>query len=375
MMKIAVLGTRGIPAHYGGFETFAEKLAIGLCARGFDVTVFCESGESSSPDVFQGVKLRYVSAPPLGPLQTILYDVQCLWAARKGFDVVYMLGYGVAPFCIIPRLWDTEVWINPDGLEWARAKWRFVARNYFRLMEWASIHAANRIIADADAIAMSLASRHGKLASCTVIPYGCEIAEAPVRVESLSEWNLAPGSYYLVVCRLEPENHVLEILQAFQGSRSSRQLIVVGDHRMKTAYVARLRKVRDPRIRMIGTVYDQAKLTCLRYHSFAYIHGHSVGGTNPSLLEAMGCGNLIFAHANPFNRETLGLCGFYFSNREELIQAIDGAEQEETGLTQLKEESRLRARSNYNWPDIISSYVSLLEQISRSVAHRLPIKT
>src|ERR1039458_7929032 len=106
-MRIASLGTRGIPARYGGFETFAQKLAAGLFARGFDVTVFCESGKSSAPDVFQGVKLRYVSAPSLGPLQTILYDLRCLWAARRGYDVVYMLGYGAAPFCLIPRLWGT----------------------------------------------------------------------------------------------------------------------------------------------------------------------------------------------------------------------------------------------------------------------------
>jgi glycosyltransferase involved in cell wall biosynthesis len=360
-MRIAILGTRGIPARYGGFETFAQKLAAGLFARGFDVTVFCESGKSSAPDVFQGVKLRYVSAPSLGPLQTILYDLRCLWAARRGYDVVYMLGYGAAPFCLIPRLWGTEVWINPDGLEWARAKWGFFAKCYFRLMEWASIHAANRIIADAEAIATSLVGRHGKLPACTVIPYGCEVIETPLPAEPLSEWSLVPESYYLVVCRFEPENHVREILQAFQRSRSKRQLIVVGNHLTETRYVAQLRTVQDPRIRMIGTVYDQAKLTCLRYHSFAYMHGHSVGGTNPSLLEAMGCGNLIFTHDNAFNRETLGPCGYYFANTLELTQAIDRAEQEDTGLARFREASRSRARANYRWPDIICRYVALLE--------------
>jgi len=361
-MRLAILGTRGIPARYGGFETFAERLAIGLFGRGFDVTVFCESGESPAPDVFHGVKLRYVSAPALGPLQTILYDLRCLWAARRGYDVVYMLGYGAAPFCLIPRLWNTAVWINPDGLEWARAKWGFFAKCYFRLMEWASLHAANRIIADAEAIAMSLASRHGKLPTCTVIPYGCDVIETPPPAELLSEWSLVPESYYLVVCRLEPENHVLEILQAFQRSSSNRQLIVVGNHFIETGYVAQICAVQDPRIRLIGTVYDQAKLTCLRYHSFAYMHGHSVGGTNPSLLEAMGCGNLIFAHDNPFNRETLGPCGYYFANAPELTQAIDRAEQEHTELMRLREASRSRTRENYSWLHIISKYASLLEK-------------
>ncbi|MGD0548536.1 MAG: DUF1972 domain-containing protein, partial [Terracidiphilus sp.] len=200
-MKIAILGTRGIPARYGGFETFAEKLATGLVACGFDVTVFCESGESGAPDLFHGVKLRYDSAPPFGPLRTILYDLQCLWSARKGYDVVYMLGYGAAPFCVIPRLWGTEVWINPDGLEWARAKWGFLARSYFRLMEWSSLYAANRMIADAEAISASLAGRHGRVRNCSVIRYGCEVIEEPPPAEPLVEWKLVPGSYYLIVCR------------------------------------------------------------------------------------------------------------------------------------------------------------------------------
>jgi glycosyltransferase involved in cell wall biosynthesis len=188
------------------------------------------------------------------------------------------------------------------------------------------------------------------------------VIETPPPAQPLSQWNLIPGSYHLVVCRLEPENHVLEILLAFQQSRSSRQLIVVGNHLAETRYVAQLRAVQDPRIRMIGAVYDQAKLTCLRYHSFAYMHGHSVGGTNPSLLEAMGCRNLIFAHDNSFNRETLGPCGIYFANAGELTQAIDCAEQDGALPEQLREASRSRARALYRWPDIIAKYVALLER-------------
>jgi len=305
-MKIAILGTRGIPARYGGFETFAEKLAVGLVEHGIEVTVFCESDRETAPECFQGVLLSYVCSPALGPLQTILYDLKCLWAARRGFDVVYMLGYGAAQFCFIPRLWGAEVWINPDGLEWARAKWGVVAKSYFRLMEWISLQVANRIVADAEAIAVSLAERHGRLKACTVIPYGCEVIETPPPTDSLNTWQLSPSGYYILVCRLEPENHVLEILQAFKQSKSRRQLIVVGNHRTGSDYVAQLCAIADSRIRMIGTVYEQTVLTSLRYHSFAYMHGHSVGGTNPSLLEAMGCGNLIFAHDNPFNRDSDG---------------------------------------------------------------------
>jgi len=360
-MKVAILGARGIPARYGGFETFAEKLAVGLFERGFDVTVFCESGEVSASDVFHGVKLRYVSAPSLGPLTTVFYDLKCLWAARKGYDLVYMLGYGAAPFCVIPRLGGAKVWINPDGLEWARAKWGFVARNYFRLMEWISLHASNRIIADAEAIATSLASRHGKLRACTVIPYGCEVIETPLAVEPLSQWNLVPNSYFLVVARLEPENQVLEMLQAFQQSRSNMQLVVVGNHLAESQYVERLRAVRDPRIRMIGAVYDQHQLACLRYHCFAYLHGHTVGGTNPSLLEAMGCGNLIVAHDNPFNREVLGEYAFFFGGTNDLTSILDRIEEDESTQSRMRSGAQLRAMDHYSWPSIIERYISLMQ--------------
>lgn len=362
-MKLAILGTRGIPARYGGFETFAEKLATGLVRRGHQVTVYCEAGKSPMPAEFHGVQLRYVSSPRLGPLETILYDLKCLWDARTGYDVVYMLGYGAAPFCAIPRFYGSEIWINPDGLEWARTKWNSPGRAYLRLMEWSAVRVADRVIADAAAIAESLSARHGALRNCTVIPYGCEVVDKLPCIEALTEWALVPESYYLVVCRLEPENHVLEILRAFQQSKSARELIVVGNHRVQTRYVRELCSIRDPRIRMIGTVYDQEKLVCLRAHSFAYLHGHSVGGTNPSLLEAMGCGNLVLAHDNPFNRETLGDCGQFFASPAELTKAIHRVESEGSCIANYRKAVAARARAHYRWPEIISSYAALLERL------------
>lgn len=363
-MKIAILGTRGIPARYGGFETFAEKLAVGLVNRGFDVTVFCEA-EGACPETFHGVSLQYRPAPKLGPLETILYDIRCLWAARKGYDVVYMLGYGAAPFCVIPRLWGSRVWINPDGLEWARAKWNFVARTYFRLMEWCSVRMVGRVVADAQAIADVLTERHGTISNCSVIRYGCEVVENPPPVTPLAQWGVDPGDYSIVVCRLEPENHVVEILRAYQRSQSKRQLIVLGNHRAPTEYVQLLLKIRDPRIRLVGTVYDAAVLTALRFHAFAYFHGHSVGGTNPSLLEAMGCRNLIVAHDNRFNRETLQTAGLFFRNEDDLTATINRIEREEGETEKLRQAAWLRARDAYSWDGIVSQYAELLSQPAR----------
>lgn len=363
-MRLAILGTRGIPARYGGFETFAEKLAEGLAARGHDVAVYCEAGKAPIATECCGARLKYVAALALGPFTTIAYDAMCLWDARRDFDVVYMLGYGAAPFCVLPRLWGTEVWINPDGIEWARAKWNFFGRAYLRMMEWVSLRVASRMIADANAIAANLAARHGKLRACTTIAYGCEIVETIPKADLLSEWMLKPHAYYLLVCRLERENHVLEILKAFQRSKSSRKLVVVGNHNAKTKYVKQILEVRDSRIRMIGTVYDQKKLTALRAHAFAYVHGHSVGGTNPSLLEAMGCGNLVLAHDNPFNRETLGAGGKFFSDGDELTQAIKSVERlPQSELDELREAARRRARANYRWEDVIERYAELLEEM------------
>ncbi|HZZ40432.1 MAG TPA: DUF1972 domain-containing protein [Acidobacteriaceae bacterium] len=369
-MKVALLGTRGIPARYGGFETFAEKLAVGLTERGFQVTVFCEGKGDQPPATFHGVELHYRSAARLGPLQTIIYDLKCLWSARKGFDVVYMLGYGVAPMCALPRLWGTTVWINPDGVEWARAKWNLAAKLYFRCMEWFCVRAANRVIADAEAIAAHLMRRHGPLRACSVIAYGCEVVRVAPDPAPLRDWELKADGYFLVVCRLEPENHVLEILLAFQNSHSTKRLVIVGDHKVSTPYVKELQSVHDPRIRLIGTIYDVPALTALRCYAFAYLHGHSVGGTNPSLLEAMGCGNLVLAHDNPFNREVLGEEGLYFSTVEQLAATIDSVEGRGEGLDRLRSGARERARTRYQWTDVIERYGDLLRQAAKPAGGR-----
>jgi glycosyltransferase involved in cell wall biosynthesis len=360
-MEIAILGTRGIPARYGGFETFAEKLALGLSQHGYGVTVFCEREAASAPQTLGRVKLCYVSAPPFGPLRTLIYDCRCLWVARRDFEVVYMLGYGAALFCFIPRLWGNQVWINPDGLEWARTKWGVVARAYFKVMEWLSLRVANHVIADAASIAECLRKRHGGMPPHTIIPYGCEVVDEPPPAQILSGWNLLPKSYFLVVCRLEPENHVFEIMQAFQRSTSHRELIILGNLQKRTRYVEKLLSVQDARIRMLGTIYDGSKLEALRVHAFGYMHGHSVGGTNPSLLEAMGCGSLVFAHDNAFNRETLGNSGLFFSNAQGLTEKIEAAEAGDHDLNLLRERAKHRARTQYQWRDIIDRYVDLIK--------------
>jgi len=172
-LRIAVLGAKGIPASYGGFETFAEKLSIRLAQRGHAVTVYAESDQAAVPDtVYQGVRVRYRRRPSWGPASVLAYDCACLWDARQGYDLVYMLGYGAAWACWWPRVRGTPVWINMDGLEWARSKWGRLARAYLRWMEWVATFTATRLIADAEAIAQRLRRVYPGGAPSSFIAYG-----------------------------------------------------------------------------------------------------------------------------------------------------------------------------------------------------------
>ena len=365
-MKLAILGTRGIPALYGGFETFAEELSVRLVQRGIDVTVYCEEvGAGEGDALYRGIYLVHLPAPRLGPLSTILFDLRCLWHARKAYDVVYMLGYGTSIFCFIPRLWGSTVWINMDGVEWARSKWGLTARLWFRLMEAVAMWTPDRVIADAQGILRHLESCHSHLPSASVIPYGAPVIDAAPAAGLLDEWQLRPGQYYLVVCRLEPENSVREIMKGYHRSGTRHPLIIVGSIDPATNYVKNLLQLNDDRIRFIGPIYDKKKLQSLRYHAFAYFHGHTVGGTNPSLLEALGCGNLVMAHENVFNREVAGDAASYFkqeSDIAEIVKAIESYPAET--INEKKFKAKERIIKNYDWDAITETYIRLLYDLN-----------
>lgn len=355
-MKIAILGTRGIPAQYGGFETFAEELSTRLVKHGIDATVFCEARGNVLLEEYMGVKLRYTPVLRLGPLTTIIFDLVCLWRARRDFDVVYMLGYGASLFCFLPRIWGSKVWINMDGVEWARSKWTWPARTWLKIMEAMAMWTPSRIIADAEAILQHLEKRYRHLPPSSFIPYGAKVIELPPPVSILDEWGLQSQSYLLVVCRLEPENHLVEILEGYRASAAILPLIIVGNHLAGTEYVKSLVSYSRENIRFVGTVYDQDKLLVLRYHSYAYIHGHSVGGTNPSLLEAMGCGNRIIAHDNQFNREVAGDSAVYFKDAVSLSAIFNNLrDMASNGST-----AQQIILDRYTWDKVVAEYLKLL---------------
>jgi glycosyltransferase involved in cell wall biosynthesis len=274
-----------------------------------------------------------------------------------------MLGYGTGIFCFIPRLWGTRVWINTDGIEWMRAKWGRLGKIWFKLMEFLATVIPNRVISDSEGIRKYLMRRHRHLSpSSSVIPYGTVLVRKDLDPGVLDRWGFSPWEYYLVVCRLEPENHVLEILRGFLTSRSLKRLVVVGDRNTGTAYTRKLLSLKDSRLHFIGTIYDRDVLMTLRFFAFAYFHGHSVGGTNPSLLEAMGCRNTIVAHNNVFNREVAGDAAVYFGRAEDIPPLVDLLESFPVQREDMRERAYQITKSRYTWESVLDRYYELLEQ-------------
>ncbi|MFY9748283.1 MAG: DUF1972 domain-containing protein [Acidobacteriaceae bacterium] len=360
MKKIAILGTRGIPARYGGFETFAEYLATRLADRGVDVTVFCPSVSRKSNDTYKGVTLRFVRFPNAGKYSEMIWDGKCYCVARRGYDVVYMLGLAGAYAAWVPRLFGTEVWVNTDGIEWKRTKFNWPQRAYLALAEAFSALFATRIIADAAAIATYLRRRYPGLRRISTIAYGADLPASKPDQNLIDQWHLQADGYYIVVCRLEPENHLREMIEGFEQSGSALPLIILGNIENPNPYVQKLLDHSGPRVRFIGTVYDKDVLAALRFYSRAYLHGHSVGGTNPSLLEAMACSNLIIAHDNPFNREVLRNCGFYFKTPSDLAATVNLIDAGQSDSDTLRLCAVTQIRDRYRWDQIAEAYLDLL---------------
>ncbi|SDM30782.1 Glycosyltransferase involved in cell wall bisynthesis [Oryzisolibacter propanilivorax] len=367
LLRVAILGTRGIPAGYGGFETFAEQLAVRLAARGHHITVYAEA-DGRAPGLdrqYHGVRVRQRRRPHWGPASTLAYDCACLWDARRGHDLVYMLGYGAAWACWLPRAFGgTPVWINVDGLEWARSKWGPGARLYLRAMEWLATRSATRLIADARAIAERMRTRYPRGAPCSFAAYGAEEGARPQPEDAalLARWGLHSGGYLLAVARPEPENHVLEIIEGCLAQPGALPLVVVGDVQGRTPYQRRLLAHASERVRFVGGVYQPAQLRCLRLHAAAHLHGHSVGGTNPSLLEALACGNWVIAHDNPFNREVARDAADYFGTPAELARALarhaGALDAERTRRSAL---ARAIVAQHYTWEHITDRYEALMQ--------------
>jgi glycosyltransferase involved in cell wall biosynthesis len=352
---IAILGCRGIPAKFGGFETFAEQLSIRLVKKGIQVTVFCEKGQTYTRSTFNGVKLKYIKTPMIIGLRSIWFDFASIIKSVCKYDLILMLGYHSAFSYFIPKLLRKHFWINMDGLEWNRDKWSHIATMYLKIMEFLAKKWSSKLVADSDQITDYLLKKGVHANKIITIPYGADLVTHHPTKKYINSLGLEGNDYYLVVCRLEPENHILEIIEGFLKCTSKRRLIIVGDSEARTAYVRKLKKYEGNMVRFVGTVYDKKNLESLRFYCFAYLHGHSVGGTNPSLLEAMASGNFVIAHDNPFNREVTNNKAWYFNDADTFTDRIHTLETK--GYPEkVKYYFNYLIEKKYNWDVIAESY-------------------
>lgn len=324
-MKIAILGTRGIPNHYGGFEQYAELLSVFLVEAGWEVVVYNSSDHPYKETSYKGVQIRHVYDPERkwGTAGQFLYDLGCIWHTRKqDFDIVYQLGYtSSAVFNFLFRRKKTLIVTNMDGMEWKRTKYNKWVQRFLRFSEWLVVRMSHQLVADSLGIQAYLARRYRKEAF-----YSAYTATIPAQYDTaiLDHHHLAPGAYDLLIARMEPENNIEMVIEGHRQSASAVPLIIIGGiHASYGQYL--FLKYNSPNIQFRGAIYDKEVLDNLRHHSRFYFHGHSVGGTNPSLLEAMACGCRIIAHDNEFNNTVLNGEALYFKTPGELKQVMEKA--------------------------------------------------
>jgi glycosyltransferase involved in cell wall biosynthesis len=357
--SVLILGTRGVPAEHGGFETFAEHLALFLVARGWDVTVYCqhegaEAAPAATSDIWRGVHRRHIGVRASGPHASLMFDWMCVRDALQFPGVCIVLGYNGAAFLPLLRLRGRKILINMDGIEWRRPKWGLAARSWLWANEWIGAWVGNRLVADHPVIAAHLATRRPR-APVTMIPYGgTKVAEAPeAEVRALG---LEPGRYLISIARIEPDNNILTIVEAFSRRRRGVRLVVLGRLKDSLPYHARLRAAASDEVLFPGAIYDARIVAALRFHARAYLHGHTVGGTNPSLVEALWAGNAVIAHDNPYNRWTAGEAAMFFDGTDACDQAITRALADDAAIARAGIAARRAAEARFGWTAILEAY-------------------
>ena len=372
-MRYAMLGTRGVPARYGGFETAIEEIGQRLVERGHEVVVYCRGAEDPSLSHHLGMELVHLPAAQRKSLETLSHTAlsvsHLLVQARRTVDAAVVFNAGNAPFVPLLRGRGVPVAVHVDGLEWKRSKWQGAGRLYYRRVEELAVRWSDALIADAHGIADYYASEFG--APTELITYGAPIREGAGSTR-IAELDLQPRGYHLVVARFEPENHVREIVQGFGRSDARHPLVVVGSAPYSNAYTAEIERLAssDPRVRLLGGVWDQALLDELYANATTYLHGHSVGGTNPSLLRAMGAGTPVLAHNVVFNREVLGDHGWFFDDTHQLAPLLSAAEKAPEVVRANGRGLLERARRVYDWDDVTAAYEDLLVRLSHGYSIR-----
>jgi glycosyltransferase involved in cell wall biosynthesis len=360
-VRLAIIGTRGIPAAYGGFETFAEELSSRLASRGHKVVVYCRRGRVGEGTPPSGVSRQFLPMVPSKYLETISHTaVSVLHAATRRYDAILMVNAANAIFAIVPRLSRTPLALNVDGIERQRDKWGPLGKAWYSLSERLATILPNATISDARVIQDYYKRRYGH--PTVMIPYGTDLLDrAPP--PDLSALRLDPDRYVLYVSRLEPENNAHLVIEAYRKVPGDMPLAVVGDAPYASAYKARVAGLAaaDPRVRLLGAIYGQGYRD-LQRAARAYIQATEVGGTHPALIEAMGAGNVVFALGTPENREVTSGTAVLFQDAEGLARGLHRivADDIDPGLRVLAAAARRRALEVYSWDAVAEAYEELL---------------
>jgi len=363
-MRIALIGTRGVPANYGGFETCVEEIGSRLAAKGHFVTVYCRNGcYEKKLSSYRGMRLVYLPSIQKKALDTLSHTtLSMLHAVCRGYDVFMVFNAANSPAVLIPRLMGKRVALNPDGLEWKRGKWGALGKRYYLLSEWLSARLANRIVADSPGIETYYRERYG--VESTVIAYGAEVTKSG-NPELLRSLGLEPGGYFLQITRFEPENNPLLTMQAFRKLKTDKKLVLVGGVRYESDHSKQMERERTADIILPGFIYDKDLLNELWCNCYAYIHGNEVGGTNPALLQTMAAGCFTIAVNVPFNHDVLQDCGLYFEKTpESLAEEMKWALTHAEILGPYKEKSRARIRQYYSWELVSEQYEELFAELA-----------
>lgn len=364
-----MLGIRGVPANYGGFETFAEQLGQRLVRRGHEVTVYGRSAWVPK-DVARHLGMRIVRlpAPRSKYLETVLHTLlSAVHAMSRRYDVVYICNSANVPAAILLRLARKRVVLNVDGLEWQRAKWNRIGRAYYRACAAVAARLPIHVVTDARVIQDYYWTTYHR--ATEYFPYGTDPGATPDD-GTLKALGLRPGGYVLYVSRLEPENNAHTVIAAFRSVQTDLLLAVVGDAPYASEYIASLKRTADPRVRFLGAIYGHG-YHVLRSNAAAYVQATEVGGTHPALVEAMGAGNAIAANDVPEHRETLGDAGLFYVGPDQLAQRLQAILDDPALSADLRARARDRAAGNFSWDHVADEYESWLTGLvtpERSIA-------
>ena len=366
MAKIGIIGTRGVPNHYGGFEKFAQILSQKLVSWGEEVWVYNSHDHPYQHKTWQGVNIIHCYDPEdkTGTIGQFLYDFLCIMDSRKrNFDIILQLGY--TSNSIYHRLLPKEsiVVTNMDGLEWKRTKYSKPVRRFLKYAETLAVKSSHHLVADSPGIQKFLAEEYN--VESTFISYGAQIVDhAPLP----DNFAVEPGKYFLLIARMQADNHVEEIIKGVLASESQLPLLVVGH--TNNSYGRKLKKKYGdlPRITFTGGIFNEKTINGLRFHSACYFHGHSAGGTNPSLLEAMAASAVICAHDNHFNRAVLHEEALYFKNSDDIAKIINEQVWREKRDLWVKRNLE-KIKNDHNWDTISKAYHRLFLNLLRQKNH------